>query len=170
MQKKSFEILASYTWCWNWHASFTCMRCMWLFHPWYWEIKKVEQNSIESPWETTRRWSIYVIPQMKGNFNLPSRSLQGVGISQNVAVATLELQKRERIFLLWILFYCDEALSQRKKPPKFSIANGFLIGQIPIITFVDDDGNIQQIDVEKEIIRVTRALLSPLRTHGSVFG
>ena len=107
--KNSFEIFASNTWCWNWHASITCMRCMWLFHPWYWEIKKVEQTSIESPWETTQRWSIHVIPQIKGNSKLPSRSLQGVGISQNVAVATLELRKRERIFLLWILFYCDEA-------------------------------------------------------------
>ena len=59
---------------------------------------------------------------------------------------------------------------KEKKPPKFSIANGFLIGQIPIIKFVDDNGNIQHIDVEKDITEVTRALLSPLRTHGYVFG
>ena len=37
-------------------------------------------------------------------------------------------------------------------------------------TFTRSDGNIQHIDVEKNITEVTRALLSPLRTHGYVFG
>ncbi len=38
---------------------------------------------------------------------------------------------------------------KKKKPPKLSIANDFLIGEIPIIKYVDDNGNIQKIDVKK---------------------
>ena len=57
-----------------------------------------------------------------------------------------------------------------KKPPKLSIANGFLIGEIPILKYVDDNGNERELDVEEDINEVTRGLLSPLRTHGYVFG
>lgn len=57
-----------------------------------------------------------------------------------------------------------------KKPPKFSIANGFVIGEIPTIKYIDDNGDRQELNVEKDITEVMRALLSPTRTHGYIFG
>jgi hypothetical protein len=47
---------------------------------------------------------------------------------------------------------------RNKKPPRMSIANGFAIGEIKI------DG----IDIHNDVNDVTRALLSPVRTHGYV--
>ena len=48
-----------------------------------------------------------------------------------------------------------------KKPPKLLIANGFVIGEVPIIKYVDNNGNEQELDVKSDITEVMRALLSP---------
>ena len=57
-----------------------------------------------------------------------------------------------------------------KKPPKLSIANGFVIREVPIIKYVDNNDNEQELDVENDITEVMRALLSPKWTHGYVLG
>ena len=57
-----------------------------------------------------------------------------------------------------------------KKPSKLSIANGFVIGEVPIIKCVDNNGNVQELDIKNDITEVMRALLSPRWTHGYVLG
>ena len=57
-------------------------------------------------------------------------------------------------------------------PPKFSIANGFVIGEIPKkIQLKNSDGSIEVItlDAEEDISPMMRALLSPKRPYGWIF-
>ncbi len=57
-------------------------------------------------------------------------------------------------------------------PPKFSIANGFVIGKIPQkIQLRNADGSIEVItlDVEEDVSPMMRALLSPKRPYGYIF-
>jgi len=55
-----------------------------------------------------------------------------------------------------------------KSPPKLSIANGFVIGEFPILQYVDANGIIQDFDVECDLTDVMRAILSPTRAHGYI--
>jgi len=66
---------------------------------------------------------------------------------------------------------CQDAMWPSKrndKPPKFSIANGFVIGEFPKLKYLDDNGIERLFDVEKDLTDVMRALLAPTRTHGYV--
>jgi len=60
----------------------------------------------------------------------------------------------------------------RINPPKFGIANGFIIGSIPsMISFVNNDGNTEKrhINVEEDVNDVLRACLAPIRPYGYIF-
>ena len=66
---------------------------------------------------------------------------------------------------------CENSMNTRdikKKPPKLSIANGFVIGEFPKLTYTDDKGHICEFNVESDLSEVMRALLAPTRTHGYV--
>ena len=66
---------------------------------------------------------------------------------------------------------CHEGMrasNKDKKPPKLSIANGFVIGEFPRLTYTDDQGMEHEFDVESDLTDVMRALLAPTRTHGYV--
>ncbi|KAL7524887.1 hypothetical protein ACHAXR_002212, partial [Thalassiosira sp. AJA248-18] len=66
---------------------------------------------------------------------------------------------------------CHEGMrasNKDKKPPKLSIANGFVIGEFPRLTYTDDEGMEHEFDVESDLTDVMRALLAPTRTHGYV--
>lgn len=59
-------------------------------------------------------------------------------------------------------------------PPKYSIANGFVIGSIPkTISFKDKDGKLHTCDVdvedEEQVNEVLRAYLAPIRPYGCIF-
>ena len=55
-----------------------------------------------------------------------------------------------------------------KKAPKFSIANGFAVGDFPKLQYVDANGEIQDFDPETDLNKVMQALFSPTRTHGFI--
>ena len=60
----------------------------------------------------------------------------------------------------------------RNCPPKYAIANGFVIGSFPeVITFKDKDGveRREEINVEEDVNDVLRAYLSPIRPYGYIF-
>ena len=66
---------------------------------------------------------------------------------------------------------CKNSMTPRyrdKKAPRFSIANGFAIGDFPKLQYVDDNGEIQDFDPEVDLNEVMRALFSPTRTHGFI--
>jgi len=57
-------------------------------------------------------------------------------------------------------------------PPKFAIANGFVIGSFPeVITFINKDGEVvrRAINVEEDINDVLRAYIAPVRPYGYIF-
>ena len=59
----------------------------------------------------------------------------------------------------------------RHRPPRYSIANGFVIGSIPpeAIHFTDEEGNIRPLNVEQDVNDVLRAYLAPIRPYGYIF-
>ena len=60
----------------------------------------------------------------------------------------------------------------RTNPPKFAIANGFVIGSIPSVTsFVNNEGNTerQHLNVEENVNDILCAYLAPIRPYGSIF-
>ena len=64
------------------------------------------------------------------------------------------------------------SMKNKKNPPKYSIANGFVIGSFPEkITITDTDGNEQSVDInaEEDVSDVLRALLAPVRPYGYIF-
>lgn len=68
---------------------------------------------------------------------------------------------------------CDNSMNKRdrkKKPPKLSIANGFVIGEFSKIEYTDDNGKSCVFNAEdsSQLTEVMRALLAPTRTHGYV--
>ncbi len=56
-------------------------------------------------------------------------------------------------------------------PPKFAIANGFVIGSFPQrIEFYSKDGNKQVRTIEDDdLTDLVKAILAPIRPYGSVF-
>ena len=58
-----------------------------------------------------------------------------------------------------------------KSPPKFAIANGFVIGQIPRVFRIRDENEIEEeVVVDKdEINDIVRAMLAPTRAYGYTF-
>ena len=57
-----------------------------------------------------------------------------------------------------------------KSPPKFAIANGFVIGQIPRVFKINKDGIEEEVVVDKkEINDIVRAMLAPTRAYGYTF-
>lgn len=70
--------------------------------------------------------------------------------------------------------YSGMSPSHRNKPapPKFSIANGFVIGSIPkTVSYEDNEGRLKNVDVENEehVTEVLRAYLAPIRPYGHIF-
>jgi hypothetical protein len=66
---------------------------------------------------------------------------------------------------------CHSAMAPRfkdKAVPKFSCANGFLIGEFPMLQYYDAQGILQNFNVETDLTDVMRALLSPTRAHGYI--
>ena len=62
-------------------------------------------------------------------------------------------------------------LVTRKTPPKFAIANGFVIGSFPqVLEWTDKDGNkrIRKIE-DTELTDLLKAMLSPVRPYGYIF-
>ncbi len=55
---------------------------------------------------------------------------------------------------------------KKKKPPKLSIANGFVIGYFPNIEYTDDNGELCEFSVKSDLSEVIRALLAPTQMHG----
>ena len=69
---------------------------------------------------------------------------------------------------------CHESITKsykNKSPPKFAIANGFVIGQIPgVIEIVDEDGTKRKVVVdENKITDIVRAMVAPTRAYGYTF-
>jgi len=59
---------------------------------------------------------------------------------------------------------CDNSMNKRdskKKPPKLSIANEFVIGDFPKMEYTDDNGKVCEFNVESDLTEVMRALLAP---------
>ena len=59
----------------------------------------------------------------------------------------------------------------KKNPPKFAIANGFVIGSFPeVFSYIDKDGNEvrAEVNVEEDANDVLRAFLAPIRPYGFV--
>jgi len=70
---------------------------------------------------------------------------------------------------------CHKGMSYNKAtkttPPKFAIANGFVIGSFPqVLEWTDKDGNqkIRKID-DTELTDLLKAMLSPIRPYGYIF-
>ena len=66
---------------------------------------------------------------------------------------------------------CNNSMHKRdrkKKPPKLSIANGFVIGKFSKLTFTDNNGEVCDFSVELDLTDVMRAMLPPTQTHGYV--
>ena len=66
---------------------------------------------------------------------------------------------------------CNDSMHKRdskKKPPKLLIANGFVIGEFPKLTYTDDNGEVCEFSVESDLTDVMRAMLAPTQTHGYV--
>ena len=62
--------------------------------------------------------------------------------------------------------------SLNKSPPKSAIANGFVIGRIPLVlTFENEDGTTREPIVvqEEDITDILRAMLAPTRAYGYTF-
>jgi hypothetical protein len=62
-------------------------------------------------------------------------------------------------------------LAKKRTPPKFAIANGFVIGSFPReIEFTNKDGkkNIRNIN-DNELTDLLNAMLAPVRPYGCVF-
>jgi hypothetical protein len=63
-------------------------------------------------------------------------------------------------------------LTKTKSPPKSAIANGFVIGRIPLVlTFENEDGTTREtiVDQEDDITDILRAMLAPTRAYGYTF-
>jgi len=59
----------------------------------------------------------------------------------------------------------------KKNPPKYAIANGFVIGSFPkFFSYIDKDGEEvrTKIDIEEDVNDVLRAFLAPIRPYGFV--
>ena len=56
----------------------------------------------------------------------------------------------------------------KKKPPKLSIANGFVIGKFPKLTYTDDNGEACNFNVASDLTNVIHVMLAPTQTHGYV--
>ena len=70
---------------------------------------------------------------------------------------------------------CYKGMSSNKatktSPPKFAIANGFVIGSLPqVLQWTDKDGNerIRKIE-DSELTDLLKAMLSPVRPYGYIF-
>lgn len=66
---------------------------------------------------------------------------------------------------------CHNGMRQSKrdqKPPKLSIANGFVIGEFPKLKYRDDNDIDCEFDVESDLTEVMRALLAPTRSHSTL--
>jgi hypothetical protein len=62
-------------------------------------------------------------------------------------------------------------LANKRTPPKFAIANGFMIGSFPQeIAFTNKDGkkNVRNIN-DNELTDLLKAMLAPVRPYGCVF-
>jgi len=77
---------------------------------------------------------------------------------------------------------CHDSITKsykNKSPPKFAIANGFVIGQIPgVIEIVDKDGTKRKVVIEfldkdgikrNKITDIVRAMVAPSRAYGYTF-
>ncbi len=62
-------------------------------------------------------------------------------------------------------------MAKQEYPPKFAIANGFVIGSFPQrIEFYSKDGNKQVRTIEDDDLSdLVKAILAPIRQYGSVF-
>jgi hypothetical protein len=62
-------------------------------------------------------------------------------------------------------------LSNKRTPPKFAIANGFVIGSFPQkIEFTNKDGKRKARNInKKELIDLLKAMLELVRPYGCVF-
>ena len=66
---------------------------------------------------------------------------------------------------------CDNSMHKtdsRKKPPKLSITNGFVIGKFPKLSYTDDNGKVCEFNIESNLTDVMHAMLAPTRTHSYV--
>ncbi len=62
-------------------------------------------------------------------------------------------------------------MATKQTPPKFAIANGFVIGSFPReIQFFNKDGEIVKRKIEEyELTDFVKAMAAPIRPYGSVF-
>ena len=56
----------------------------------------------------------------------------------------------------------------KKKPPKLSIVNEFVIGEFPKLKYTNDNGEVCDFSEESDLTDVMRVMLSPTRTYGYV--
>jgi hypothetical protein len=66
---------------------------------------------------------------------------------------------------------CKHQLQPKKTPPKFAIANGFVIGSFPQeIQFFNKNGEIVKRKIkEYELTDLVKAMAAPIRPYGCVF-
>ncbi len=76
------------------------------------------------------------------------------------------------MFYVLLLFQWNATIHDNKKnPPKFAIANGFVIGSMPkILQLTTTDGEKKTRAIaEHEITDLLKAIMAPVRPYGSIF-
>ena len=66
---------------------------------------------------------------------------------------------------------CNNSMHKRdskKKSPKLSSANGFVIGEFLKLAYTDDNGKVHKFNVESDLTDVMRVILAPTQTPSYV--
>ncbi len=63
------------------------------------------------------------------------------------------------------------SMASKKTPPKFAIANGFVIGSFPrVIQFINKEDEVVKRKIEEyELTDIVKAMAAPIRPYGCVF-
>ncbi len=61
-------------------------------------------------------------------------------------------------------------MANKKSPPKFAIANGFVIGSLPQeVKWITSNGDIKKRFIKNhEVTDIMKATMAPVRTYGSI--
>ncbi len=70
-----------------------------------------------------------------------------------------------------LLFQWNATIHDKKNPPKFAIANGFIIGSMPkILQLTTTDGEKKTRAIaEHKITDLLKAMMAPVRPYGLIF-
>jgi hypothetical protein len=61
-------------------------------------------------------------------------------------------------------------MMRNKFPPKFAIANGFVIGSMPqVLQWTTTESEKKRVISEHELTNLLKAIMAPVRPYGSIF-